>query len=170
MDDWVKIAKELQLKDELRAYKSKTRAKGGVEKSLASEEDWMERVAARVMQIAAEGIRIRIEPKPKGMQLICRGTVDIELLENENFAIKYHHVVKPSNILISRPVRIYHHRLVRVRMLNAHNIEEILKYVALGMEEYTEVAARQRLEHNLEGLIKSVNLDDHVEGPFPRDQ
>lgn len=63
---------------------------------------------------------------------------------------------------------IYHQRLARVRELNEHNIEEILKFVALGMKDYLDIASFQRLEHNLETFIDSVNQAEHFEGPIAR--
>lgn len=165
MEDWIKLAQELQLKEELKRQRAAKSAKTRSREILAAEEDWMERVAKRVIEVGERGIHIHLKPTPNGLELSCRGTVDIQFLGHRNFAIKYHHIIKPSHIMTHRPIRIYHHRLARVRELNTHNIEEVLKFAALGMEQYSDTASHKRLENNLNELIGAVNQDEHVEGP-----
>ena len=130
----------------------------------------MERVSKRVQEIADELVYIGITRKPNGVELMGLGRVDIQFLGHKNFAIKYFNVVKASTVTINRPLRIYHHRLVRVRELNSHNIEEILKFAALGVEKYIEISTLARIERNLKTLIEAVNQDEHVEGPQSPDK
>lgn len=168
MSDWLSKARELQVRDELRRHKHPEPDKKQTDEILASEADWMERVATRVLEIADQWVYIQIDRTAKGLKLTGRGTVEIEFLGHKNFSIKYRDVSKPSHVMITRPLRIYHHRLARVRELNSHNIEEVLKFAALGMDQYIQIARFQRIEQNLETLIQAVNKTEHVEGPITR--
>lgn len=168
MTDWFNRARELQVRDELQRHKHPEPDKARTQKILDSEADWMERVAKRVLEIAEHWVYIQIKRTATGLELKCRGTVQIQLLGHQNFSIKYCDISKPSHVMITSPIKIYHHRIARVRLLNAHNIEEILKFAALGMEAYVEMSTFQRIERNLEELIDALNQNEHVEGLITR--
>src|SRR5262245_48259834 len=128
-DDWIGFARELQVRDELARRKrieDQLPDRKREQEILAAEENWMERVAERVKGIASQWVYIRMKHTPKGLELSSKGTAEIQFLGHENFAIKYLHIVKPSSVTISKPITIYHHRMVRVRELNSHNIEEVM--------------------------------------------
>jgi hypothetical protein len=168
MVEWLNRARELQVRDELRRHKHPEPDKKRTEEILASEADWMERVAKRVLEIAEQYVYIQIKRLPKGVKLEGRGTVEIEFLGHKNFTIRFRDISKPSHVMINRPLRIYHHRLAKVRELNSHNVEEVVKFAALGTEHYIQIASFQRIERNLDALISAVNDDEHVEGPAAR--
>lgn len=164
MSDWLRHAREMQVRDELQRHKHPPPDKKRTQEILASEQDWMERVAKRVLEVAEQWVYIMIERTPEGLTLSGRGTVDIKFLKHKEFAIKYHDISKPSTVMITHPLKIYHHRLAKVRELNSHNIEEIVKFAALGMESYVEIATFERIERNLQELISAVNQNEHIEG------
>ncbi|PWT92307.1 MAG: hypothetical protein C5B54_03745 [Acidobacteria bacterium] len=162
MADWLKRARDLQLEDELKKSKQKEE-KERQQRLKASEGNWMERVNERISKIGEEYVFIGIAQAPKGVQLTGRGTVEIQFQGHENFTIKYFNILKPTMVVLTRPIRTHHHRLARVREMNDHNIEEILKFVALGMDEYTKISSIQRIERNLETLIESMNVDERAD-------
>lgn len=168
MTDWLNRARDLQVRDELQRHKHPEPDKARTKRILASEADWMERVAKRVLEIADHWVYIQIKRTTTGLELKCRGTIQIQFLGHQNFSIKYCDISKPSQVMINRPIKIYHHRIARVRELNDHNIEEILKFVALGMETYVEMSPFQRIERNLQELIEALNQNEHVEGLITR--
>lgn len=160
MDDWLKIAREVQLQDELNKLKRKEEEKNREKEIRASEESWMERVNQRIQQLADQMIHIGMIRRPNGLELTGKEIVGIQLQGPKNFAVKYYNVMPATTITVNRPIRIQHHRLVRIREMTNHNIEEILKFVALGMDKYVDISKLKRIERNLETLIESVNLDE----------
>jgi len=162
MKDWLKVARELQVSDAMQSVSPTDSRKKQDQESLDLEKDWMERVSERVADLARELIYIGVIRTSKGLELKSRGKVDIQFREHENFMIKYYDIQKPSSVVINGPFKIYHDRVVRVRQLNSHNIEEILKFVALGAEMYIENSQVARIERNLKTLMESVNQHEHV--------
>jgi hypothetical protein len=79
----------------------------------------------------------------------------------DGFSITYKNILPPTTLLLRNAIFVHHHRVVKVRELNAHNIEEIMKFVALGMKEYLKISDQSRIEHNLEGLIETLKKDEH---------
>ena len=162
MSDWLKIAREVQLQDELDKHKHKAEEKNREKEIRESEENWMERMNQRIQQIADQMVHIGLIKRPNGLELTGKEVVGIQMLGHQNFAIKYYNIMPATTITMNRPIKISHHRLVRVREMNNHNIEEILKFVALGMEKYIQISSHQRVERNLHTLLESVNLDERA--------
>ena len=152
MDEWVKQVKNLK------AFQNFSREKEEADRAirtaeiLESEASWMDRMSARVQELNQQDFAIRVDRRVKGIVLTGKGNVEILFLGRMNFSIRYLNVFPPTNLMVNHLITIYHHRLVRVREMSAHNIEETLKYVALGMETYTEIARYDRVERNLEEI------------------
>ena len=163
MQDWIKIAKQRQLDDYLASTKRVVENQKEIEELREAEKNWMERVRARVDQINAEGFFIHVIKKEKEdiLRLVSRGDVVVELLEPSCFALTYKNIMPPTTLRVRNPIFVHHHRVVEVRYLNAHNIEEVLKFVALGMKEYLKISPQSRIEHNLEGIITTLKKDEH---------
>lgn len=163
MNNWLKIAREAQVDKEIKKLGKTQTEKRREQEMLAAEKNWMERVTQRVQEIAEEMVFVGMTRKPNGMELLGLGKVDIQFLGHQNFAVKFFNVQKAGNVTTTRPIRIYHHRVARVRELNSHNIEELLKFAALGVDKYIEISTLARIERNLKTLIEAVNQDEHVE-------
>lgn len=163
MDEWVKQAKERRARAENSRKKMETDHGIRTAEIVKAESSWIDRVNARIQQLAQQEMRIRVDRKLNGLVLTGKGNVEILFLGHMNYSIRYLNVFPPTNLMTTRVIIVYHHRLVRVREMNSRNIEEILKYVALGMDTYTELAEHDRIERNLEELLEVQNQYEHVQ-------
>jgi hypothetical protein len=153
MNDWIKIAKEKQLDDYLNQFKKVEETRQRAEELREAENNWMDRVEKRAEEINAEGFFIHVHKKNSTLRLVNKGEVEIELVKRNCFSITYKNILPPTTLILRSPILVHHHRLVNVRELNAHNIEEVLKFVVLGMKKYTEIAKRTRIEQNLQEMM-----------------
>jgi hypothetical protein len=161
MANWIKIAKERQLSDYLDTLKRAEDERQRTEEIREAEKNWMDRVQKRVDEVNAEGFFIHVIKKDDSLRLVNKGEAEIELLSRSGFSITYKNILAPTTLLIRNPIFVHHHRVVKIRELNDHNIEEVLKFVALGMKEYLKISPQSRIEHNLEGLIETLKKDEH---------
>lgn len=164
MDDWIKHARDIQEQEEAKKRKEQQEAKSRISEILESEKDWMERVQNRIQKIRGHGLLIKADRNPAGLSLSCKGAAEIQYLSPMNFSVRFHNVYPSSRLVLSHPITVHHHRVVRVREMNEHNIEEILKFVSLGMDNYMEIATYDRLERNLENILESINEEEHIKG------
>jgi hypothetical protein len=153
MNDWLKVAKEKQLDDYLDTFKKVEEKRQRTEELREAEKNWMDRVERRAEEINAEGFFIHVHKKNSTLRLVNKGEVEIELTERDCFSITYKNILPPTTLLLRSPMLVHHHRVVKVRELNAHNIEEVMKFVVLGMKKYTQIASRTRIEHNLQEML-----------------
>jgi hypothetical protein len=161
MANWIKIAKERQLNDYLDSVKRADEDRQRTEEMKETEKNWMDLVQKRVDEVNAEGFFIHAIKKDDSLRLVSKGEAEIELLPRFGFSITYKNILPPTTLLLRNAIFVHHHRVVKVRELNAHNIEEIMKFVALGMKEYLKISDQSRIEHNLEGLIETLKKDEH---------
>jgi hypothetical protein len=161
MDDWLKIAKQRQLDEYLDSFKREDEIVLRTEEMREAEKNWIERVQKRVDEINAEGFFIRTSIKEGVLKLTNKGEAEIQLLEPACFAITYKNILPATTHILSAPVLVHHHRIVKVRKLNSHNIEEVMKFVVLGMKKYSQIAQISRIEHNLQEMISIVKKDEH---------
>ena len=161
VNNWIKIAREQQLRDYLASVKRTEDDRQRTEESREAEKNWVERVQARVAEIHAEGFFIHTIKKDDIIRLVNRGEAEIELERPASFAITYKNILPATTLLLRHPILVHHHRVVKVRELNAHNIEEVLKFVALGMKKYLRISSQSRIEHNLQGVIQTMKKDEH---------
>jgi hypothetical protein len=159
--DWIKLAKQRQLDDYLSSTKRTTVDVRRSEQLREAEKDWIDRVQKRVDEIREEGFFIHMMKKDTVVRIVNRGEAEIELIRPSCFEITYKNILQPTTLLLRNPILVHHHRVVQVRELNSHNIEEVLKFVALGMKEYLKISTQSRLEHNLQGMIQTVKKDEH---------
>jgi len=160
--DWIKIAKDIQDKELAQQKLAEEEEISRKEEIQAAEKSWVERVLKRIQDVSKEGFPVRVHQKPGSMELAQKGTVKIEYLGHRCFAITYHNVRKPTNLILSKPITVNHHRYVKVRELNEHNIEEVIKFAVLGMQKYCDLSPHSRIEKNLADVIESKNFDEHV--------
>jgi hypothetical protein len=158
--DWLKGVKETAKKAEARKTQTQQQTPSGQDQ--AEDKAWLDRLMRKVQEASQEGFFIHVKRTPKQFELFLKGRVSIESIAPQGFAITYRNVLKPSNLIFNRPIIVYHHRLVKLRELNDHNIEEILKFVILGMERYCEAAKFSRIERNLKHVIEINNVDERV--------
>jgi hypothetical protein len=161
MDDWLKIAKQRQLDEYLDSFKREEEKVLRTEEIREAEKNWMERVQKRVDEINAEGFFIHTSIKEGVLKLANKGEAEIKLLEPACFGITYKNILPPTTLILSGPILVHHHRIVKVRELNAHNIEEVMKFVVLGMKKYSQIAGISRIEHNLQEMISILKKDEH---------
>ena len=159
--DWIKLAKQRQLEDYLTSTKRSESDRNRLLEVREAEKNWMDRVQLRVDQIRAEGFYIHVFKKDNTLRIVNRGETEIEFVEPSCFAITYKNIMQPTTLLLRNPIFVHHHRVVKVRELNAHNIEEVLKFVALGMKEYLKISPQSRIEHNLQGITQVLKKDEH---------
>lgn len=160
MTDWLKIAKEKQLDDYLNSFRKVEENRHRREEVLEAEKNWVERVEKRVEEINGEGFFIHVHKKDNILRLVCKGEVEIEWIERFHFSITYKNILPPTTLLLRTPMLVHHHRVVKVRELNAHNIEEVMKFVVLGFKRYTQIATRARIEHNLQQMMYIEKKDE----------
>jgi hypothetical protein len=160
--DWIKIAKDIQDKEVAQQREAEEEEIIRKDEILAAEKNWVERVLRRVQDVSKEGFPVRVHQKPGSMELAQKGTVKVEFLGHRCFGITYHNVRKPTNIILSKPITVNHHRHVKVREMNEHNIEEVIKFAVLGMQKYCDLSPHSRIEKNLADVIESRNFDEHV--------
>src|SRR5262249_40143612 len=121
MDEWLKIAKARQIEDDKAAEIRRQR----MDQILEAEKNWMERVQKRVDEIKAQGFLILVSKKDKTLRIHNKGEVEIEWIGHSCFGITYKNILPPTTLILRRPILVHHHRLVKVRELNSHNIEEV---------------------------------------------
>ena len=161
MDNWIKIAKEQSLRDYLASIKRDEEDRQRTEETREAEKNWMDRVEARVAEIHDEGFFIHAIKKNEKLRLVNRGEAEIEFVQPASFDITYKNIMPATTLLMRHPILVHHHRVVKVRELDAHNIEEVLKFVALGMNKYLRISSQSRIEHNLKGVIQTLKKDEH---------
>lgn len=161
MKDWLKIAKERQLDEYLESFKRAEQKLLQAEENREAERNWQERVQKRVSEIAAEGFFIHTSIKEGRFRLMNKAEAELELIEQSCFSITYKNILPPTTLILRIPVLVHHHRIVKVRELNDHNIEEVMKFVVLGMKKYTQIADISRIEHNLQNVISTLKKDEH---------
>lgn len=162
MDEWVKQVKNLKAIQQFSREKEEAERTNREAEILKSEASWMDRMSARIQELNEQDMVIRMDRKVKGFVLTGKGNVEILSIGRMNFSILYLNIYPPTNLMVSHVITVYHHRLVRVREMSSHNIEEVLKYVALGMETYTEIARYDRVERNLEEILEVKNQYERV--------
>ena len=129
--DWIKIAKEIQDKENAQQKLTEEEELIRKDEILQSEKNWADRVLKRVQEISKEGIPVRVQQKTNFIELSQKGSVRIEYKGHRSFEITFRHVRKPTTLILREPINVNHHRLVKLRELNEHNIEEAVKFVAI---------------------------------------
>lgn len=160
--DWIKIAKDIQDKEQAQQRLTEEEELIRKDEILEAERTWIDRVLKRVQDISREGFPVRVHQRTNSLELSQKGFVKIEFAGHRCFEITFHHVRKPTVVVLSKPISVNHHRLAKVRELNDHNIEEVIKFVVLGMQKYCDLSVHSRIEKNLDDIIESRNLDEHV--------
>ena len=159
--DWIKLAKQRQLEEYLSSTRQTKADMDRLEQVREAEKNWIDRVQKRVEQIRAEGFYIYVFKKDNSVRIVNKGQAEIEFVQPSCFAITYRNIMQPTTLLVRHPILVHHHRVVQVRELDSHNIEEVLKFVALGMKEYLKISSQSRIEHNLHGMIHTLKKDEH---------
>jgi hypothetical protein len=160
--DWLKTARDLEAKADHKKYRQEQDRAKREQEILQAESDWLSRVMKMVQQVSNEGFIINSRQRGNQIELSRKGKVIIEFKEHELFQILYHDVQKPTLVMVSHPINVRHHRLVRLRELNDHNIEEAVKFAALGMSDYCKVAKYSRIERNLNAVLGISKVDEHT--------
>ena len=160
--DWIKIAKDIQDKENAQQKLTEEEELIRKDEILQSEKNWAERVLKRVQEISKEGIPVRVQQKTNLIELSQKGSVRIEYKGHRSFEITFRDVRKPTTLILREAITVNHHRLVKLRELNEHNIEEAVKFVVLGMQKYCDLSTHSRIERNLEDVMESKNIDEHV--------
>jgi len=162
MDDWLDVAKDIEDKEQAKKLQEEEQRKARLNEILRTEKSWIETVQKRIQEIGQKGIKISVAQTPNKMQLSHRGIADLEFISHLCFAVTYHNVKDSTNLVLRHPITVHHHRTVRFRELTSENLEEILKFVVLGMKKYCQMARSSRLEHNLTSVIDIQNKEEHV--------
>jgi hypothetical protein len=160
--DWLHLAKQIREDEQKPKSAGDSDAYALLRKHslLEPERSWSEKVQDRAQQINQEGFPIRFHHKGGRVQLAGKGEVTIELCGHLTYAITYRNIRPPSKHIFKKPITIHHHRVVKVKGLSDHNIEEIMKYLVLGVTKYWEVSTHSRMERNLDDVIESQNLEE----------
>ena len=160
--DWLKIIKDLTQREEAKkapiAKEQETRAAQQQE----ADQSWPDRIMKKIQEASRQGFFIHVKRRPNHLELYVKGKVEIEYRGPQSYSVTYRNVLKPSKLILNRPIMVYHHRLVRLRELDDHNMEEILKFVILGMDKYCEAAKFTRIERNLLHVMEIGNVDERV--------
>jgi hypothetical protein len=160
--DWLKHAKDLQQKEELRKNQHDDQARRTNAIAQAAEVNWIERVGNRIKEITQSGFGIHVRQKTNFLELALKGKVILQYKGPQQFEVIYHDVVGASMLILREPVTVHHHRMVQVRELDSFNVEEILKFVVLGMQEYCKLAKYSRIERNLQHVKAVHRIDEHI--------
>lgn len=160
--DWMKIAKEIQDKEEAQQRLTEEEELIRKDEILEAEKTWVDRVLRRIQDVSKEGFPVRVHQRTNSMDLSQKGAVKVEFKGHRRFEITFYHVRKPTTLVLREPINVSHHRLATVRELNDHNIEEVIKFVVLGMQKYCDLSIHSRIEKNLDEIIESKNLDEHA--------
>jgi hypothetical protein len=160
--DWLKTAKELQAKQDVKKYRDEQERSKRESEIRQAESDWKPRVIKMVQRVSNEGITINTRQRGNQIELSRKGKVIVEFKDHQSFEVLYHDVSNPTVVMVSHLINVRHHRLVRLRELDANNIEEIVKFAALGMADYCKIAKYSRIERNLNSVISISKVDEHT--------
>ena len=160
--DWIKVAKDLELKQNIKKYREEQQMSKIQEQTREEQVNWLSRVMNVVQKVGEQGLFVNVRQRANQIELSRRGTVIVEQKERGMFDVLYHDVGKATKVSLNRPVTVRHHRLVHLGQLDDNNIEEIVKFAALGIADYSKIARYSRVELNLHSLLGINKVDEHV--------
>jgi len=159
--DWLKEAKQMRVQKEIKQA-LQTEKHSSVSAASQPQDDWVELILKRIQEVSQEGFFVHVKRTKGHLELYCKGKVEIGFEDPSCISITYRNVSRPSVVWVSRPISVYHHRVVKVREMNARNREEVLKFVVLGMERYCKIAKFSRIELNLQTVSGCQSLQENV--------
>lgn len=160
--DWLDLAKQLKEQEE----KATPQAEPGkiLQKHpiLQPDRTWSERIRQRTETLTRDGFPIRFQYKGGQVELSYKGVVTVELCGHLCFAVTYRNIRPPTIHILKNEITIHHHRQVKVREVSEHNLDEIMKYLVLGVTKYWETSTHSRMEKNLESVLESKNVEERT--------
>jgi galactose-1-phosphate uridylyltransferase len=160
--EWVKTAKNLEFKEDFKKYREKETESKREEEILEAESNWLSRVMRMVQQVCDQGLFVSARQRGNQIELSRKGKVIVEFKEHQVFEVLFHDIQKPTRVSLRHPVNVRHHRLIRLRELDSNNIEEIVKFAALGINEYAKIAKYSRIERNLGAVLSMNKVDERI--------
>jgi hypothetical protein len=158
--DWLNLAKQLKEQEEKATPQAGTAKVLEKHPILQPDRNWSERIRRRTEDLNHQGFPIRFQYRGGQVELSYKGVVTIELCGHLCFSITYKNIRPPTMHILKKEITIHHHRQVKVQEVNEHNLEEIMKYLVLGVTKYWETSTHSRMEKNLDLVIESKNIED----------